>query len=64
MIRAGVDPDLLGEVSWWHTDDLWMWALDALVLYVRVAAERTGEPVASLCQRLAARHAVELSPAI
>ena len=64
MIRAGVDPDLLGEVSWWRTDDLWMWALDALVLYVRVAAERTGEPVASLCQRLAARHGVELSPDI
>jgi hypothetical protein len=62
MIRAGIDPDLLGEVSWWQTDDLWMWALDALVLYVRAASDRTGEPVASVCQRLAARHGVELSP--
>ena len=64
MIRAGVDPDLLGEVYWWQTDDLWMWALDALVLYVRAAADRTGEPVASPCQRLAARHGVELAPGV
>ncbi len=62
MIRAGVDPDLLGAIYWWQTDDLWLWALDALVLYVRAAAERTGESVASLCQQLAARHGVELSP--
>jgi hypothetical protein len=26
MVRAGVDPGLLDEVSWWCTDDLWFWA--------------------------------------
>lgn len=38
MIRAGVDPDVLGEITWWRTDDLWLWALDALVVYVGIAA--------------------------
>ena len=61
MIRAGVDPDLLGEVSWWQTDDFFVWALDALIIYVRAAADRLGEPVAAVCARLAVRHGVELS---
>jgi hypothetical protein len=61
MIRAGVDPDLLGEVSWWRTDDFFVWALDALIIYVRAAAERLGEPVDAVCARLAAHHGVELS---
>jgi hypothetical protein len=26
MVRAGVDPGLRDEVSWWCTDDLWFWA--------------------------------------
>ena len=38
VIRAGVDPGLLDDVSWWRTDDLWFWALEALVTYVRAAA--------------------------
>ncbi|MGH9229170.1 MAG: hypothetical protein ACRD07_10690 [Acidimicrobiales bacterium] len=44
MVRAGVDPGLLDEVSWWRTDDLWFWALEALLIYVRTAAEHSGEP--------------------
>jgi len=60
MIRAGVDPGLLDEIIWWQSDDLWVWALDAVVVYVRVAADRTGLPVAEVCQRLARRHDVEL----
>ncbi len=63
MIGAGVTPDLLGEVSWWDTNDLWVWSLYALLIYARVAAERTGEPVAVICQRLAGRHGVELANA-
>jgi hypothetical protein len=61
MIRAGVDPGLLDEVIWWQSDDLWVWALDALVVYVRAAADRTGLPVDVVCERLAERHAVDLS---
>ena len=61
MIRAGVDPGLLDEVGWWRTDDLWIWALDALVVYLRVAAERSGDPIGVVCERLAARHDMKLS---
>ncbi len=63
MMRAGLTPDLLEEVSWWDTNDLWVWSLYALLIYARVAAERTGEPVAVICQRLAGRHGVELANA-
>jgi hypothetical protein len=59
MIRADVTPDLLDEVSWWDTNDLWIWSLYALLIYVRVAAEHAGESVAAICQRVAARHGVE-----
>lgn len=41
-----------------------MWALDALVLCVRAAGERSGEPVATVCHRLEDRRGVELSPGI
>jgi len=61
MIRAGVDPGLLDEVSWWRTDDLWFWAFDALVVYLRVAAERTGEPINVVCEQVANRHGVALT---
>jgi hypothetical protein len=59
MIRAGVRPDLLGEIYWWNTDDLWEYALYALVIYIRIAAERSGRSVAEVCARLAGRHGVD-----
>ena len=46
-----------------RTDDFFVWALDALIIYVRAAADRTGEPVAVVCGRLAARHGVALTAA-
>jgi hypothetical protein len=61
MIRGGVDPGLLAEVIWWRTDDLWFWALEAPVIYVRAAAERTDEPVTGICRRIASRHDVQLA---
>lgn len=61
MIPAGVDPGLLDEVGWWRTDDLWVWALDALVVFLRAAAERLGVPTGVVCERLAARREVKLS---
>ena len=42
MLHGGVDPGLLDEVQWWQTDDVWYWSLEALVAYVRAAADRTG----------------------
>jgi hypothetical protein len=61
MLRAGVDPGLLDEVIWWRTDDLWLWAFDALVVYLRAAADRLGVPVIVICERLAFRRGVDLS---
>jgi hypothetical protein len=61
MVRAGVDAGLLDEVSWWRTDDLWFWALEALVTYVWAAAEHGGETVPAICQRIASRHDVQLA---
>jgi hypothetical protein len=61
MVRAGVDPGLLDEVIWWRTDDLWFWALQALVTYVRAAAERRAESVPAICGQIAGRHHVDLA---
>jgi hypothetical protein len=61
MIRAGVDPGLLDEIIWWQSDDLWVWALDALAVYVYAAADRTGLAVSAVCERLARRYGVDLS---
>jgi len=53
MLQDGVDPGLLDEVQWWQTDDLWYWSLEALVAYVRAAADRTDQSVESVCRRIA-----------
>ena len=61
MIQAGVDPGLLDEVMWWQGDDLWVWALDALAVYVRSAADRTRLSIAEVCERLAQQRGNNLS---
>ncbi len=61
MIRGGVDPAMLDEAAWWREDDLWFWALEALVTYIRAASERADTSVPLLCERIARRHNVELS---
>jgi hypothetical protein len=47
-------------VAWWQTDDLWYWSLEALVTYVRAAADRQQTSPAEICERVARRHGVEL----
>jgi hypothetical protein len=42
MIRAGVYPDLLDEAYGWGIEDMWEYAFYALVIYARIAAERSG----------------------
>jgi hypothetical protein len=54
-LRGGAEPDLLGEVAWWQTDDFWQYALYAAVAYIRAAADRAGVPVRQVCQELAHR---------
>ena len=56
MIRAGIQPDLLEDAGWWRADDLWVWALEALHVYVQAAADRTGLTTAEICGQLATRH--------
>ncbi len=54
-LRGGTEPDLLGEVAWWQTDDFWQYALYAAVAYIRAAAGRAGVTVRQACQELAQR---------
>jgi hypothetical protein len=54
-LRGGAEPDLLGEVTWWQTDDFWHYALYTAVAYIRAAASRAGVPVRRVCQELAHR---------
>ncbi len=54
-LRGGTDPDLLGEVAWWQTDDFWQYALWAAVAYVRAAASRAGAPGIGPPRRTAVR---------
>jgi hypothetical protein len=63
MVRAGVEPGLLDEMIWWRTDHLRFWALEALVIYVRAAAECRAETVPAICGRIAGRHDVRLAAA-
>jgi hypothetical protein len=63
MVRADVDPGLLDGLIRWRTDDLWFWALQALVTYVWAAAECSAETVPAICGRIASRHDVQLAAA-
>jgi hypothetical protein len=60
MLCGGVDPGLLDEVQWWRSDDLWCWALEALGVYVRAAAERTNQTVEFVCRRIADARGITL----
>jgi len=54
-LHGGTEPDLLDEVAWWQTDDLWEYALYAAVAHIRAAASQAGVPVRQACQDLALR---------
>jgi hypothetical protein len=59
MIRAGIYPDLLGEV-YWGIEDMWSYAFLALVAYTRAASERTGRSVEEVAAALAERQGITL----
>ena len=54
-LHGGTEPDLLDEVAWWQTDDLWQYALFAAAACIRAAASRAGVPVRQACQDLGQR---------
>ena len=56
--QAGLEPDLLDEVTWWHNDDYWRYALFAAVGLIRAAAARQGIPAAQLAGQIAERHGI------
>ena len=60
-MRGGLQPDLLSDAGWWQTP-LWQYAVFALVIYSRAAADRLAVPVAEVARRIAARHGLELLP--
>jgi hypothetical protein len=51
-VHGGTEPDLLDEVAWWQSDDLWQYAMYAAVACIRAAASRAGVPVRQACQDL------------
>jgi hypothetical protein len=58
-LRGGLQPDLLSDAGWWQTP-LWQYAVYAVVIYSRAAAERLTVPVKEIARRVAARHGLEL----
>jgi hypothetical protein len=61
MVSAGVYPDLLDEADGWGLEDMWEYAFYALVLYARVAAERTGRTTGDVAAAIAERRGVDLA---
>ena len=59
-MRGGLQPDLLSDAGWWQTP-LWQYAVYAVVIYSRAAAERLAVPVEEIARRIAARHGLELT---
>ena len=59
-MRGGLRPDLLSDAGWWQTR-LWQYAVYAVVVYSRAAAERLTVPVEEIARRVAARHGLELT---
>ena len=62
MIHGGVYPDLINDAAWWQTDDLWVYSLFALLIFMRAAAERTGRSVEEVAFAIADRRLVRLVP--
>ena len=63
MIHGGVYPDLLDDAAWWEADDLWVVLFFAFLLYMRVAAERSGRSVEEVARSIADRRGVTVRPA-
>jgi hypothetical protein len=60
MIKAGIYPDLLDEADGWGIEDMWSFAFYALVVYVRIAAERSGRSPEEVVTALAEHRGLKL----
>jgi hypothetical protein len=54
-MRGGLQPDPLNDAGWWQTP-LWQYAVLAVAIYSRAAAERLAVPVEEIVRRIAAWH--------
>lgn len=54
-MRGGLQPDLLNDAGWWQTR-LWTYAVCALLIYARAAAERQGTSLARIAYDIATHH--------
>lgn len=61
-LRGGLHPDLLGEVGHWEPR-LWTYAVSAVLLYTRAAADRNGLSIAEVAQQVADQLDLSLSAA-
>src|SRR4051812_3362416 len=61
-LRGGLHPDLLGEAGGWEPR-LWTYAVSAVVLYVRAAADRAGLTVPQVAVKVAGEVGVQLPAA-
>jgi len=59
-IHGGVYPDLLDDAGWWEADDLWRYSFFSYLIYMRVAAERTGQSVEEIARSIADLRGVTL----
>lgn len=60
MLHGGVRPDLGDDAGWWQLQNFPFFALYALVIYMRVAAERTGETPAAIAARIGSLHGLDI----
>jgi hypothetical protein len=49
LLSAGVEPE---DNSWWQLNDLWTYAFDAVIVFVRAASERRQVTIAAICTAL------------
>jgi hypothetical protein len=59
-LHGGIVPDYDASALWWQVQDLAFYAFQATAIMIRIAAERTGRPVAAICGELAASHGLRL----
>ncbi len=59
-LRAGVYPDYDSEGDYWGIEGSWVYSVYALVIYMRVAAERTERSVEEVSRALASRRGLKL----
>src|SRR3954469_17905527 len=59
-MRGGLRPDLLHDTGWWQSP-LWSYAVFAVVIYARAAAERLDVALGEIARRIAVRHDIKLA---